>query len=175
MTLISLLFYVFAGMTGVSALMIFLIKNILYGALLLLVALLGIAGIYVLAGADFLAGTQIVVYVGGVLILLMFGIMLTHKSTHLQPLENTAPQSERKNSLLAIIVGLLLFSFLVYTIHQANFSELPWIKNATIDKSSKVSSIGISFMTHYLIAFELIAIILLLALIGATRIASEKS
>jgi len=69
----------------------------------------------------------------------------------------------------------LFFSFLIYVINQANFSEIIWIKNAEIDKTSKVSKIGMAFMTNYLIVFELIAIILLIALVGATRIASEKA
>jgi len=108
MTLTTILFYVFAGMIGISTLLIFLMKNILYAAFFLLLALLGVAGIYVLVGADFLAATQIIVYVGGVLILLMFGIMLTHKNPNLQiqkKVEESVPKSERKNTFLAILVA----------------------------------------------------------------------
>ncbi|NJO01957.1 MAG: hypothetical protein HC880_09915 [Bacteroidia bacterium] len=78
--MITLVFYALLVWIGISALLMLLLRNVLYNAFCLLMVFLGVAALYVLAGADFLAITQIVVYVGGVLILLLFGIMLTKRA-----------------------------------------------------------------------------------------------
>jgi NADH-quinone oxidoreductase subunit J len=74
-----ILFYMFVVLTGVSALGILFIKNVFHAALLLLVSLLSIAGIYIINFAELVAVTQILIYAGGILILLIFGIMLTSR------------------------------------------------------------------------------------------------
>src|SRR5512140_1253366 len=73
----DLIFYLFAAITVASAFVTALSQNIVYAAFALLFTFFGIAGLYVMANADFLAVTQLLVYVGGILILLIFGVMLT--------------------------------------------------------------------------------------------------
>jgi len=75
----ALVFWIFAGLTLGSAFVVVLSRTLIYSAFALLVTFFGVAGLYVLLGADFLAATQLLVYVGGILVLLLFGVMLTHR------------------------------------------------------------------------------------------------
>src|SRR5204862_2634066 len=72
-------FYVFATITVAAAAVVVLARSLIYSAFALLFTFFGVAGLYVMLGADFLAATQLLVYVGGILVLLLFGVMLTHK------------------------------------------------------------------------------------------------
>src|SRR3954465_1625141 len=76
----AVLFYLFAAMTGGSALCVVISRNIVRTAVALLFTLAGVAGMYFLLNAEFLAAVQLVVYAGGTLILIIFGVMLTSKS-----------------------------------------------------------------------------------------------
>lgn len=174
--IISILFFV---LVTVAVLAMIFSKNSLYVAYCLLVALFGLAGLYVLVGADFLAITQIVVYVGGILILILFAIMFTHKvkaNTYFQEAsENLQPTSKSHHNFWGIIFTSFLFLTFLYAIQQSNFSEIGWMQNAQEQKEvivkSTVQDLGIHFMTNYLLPFEVIAVLLLVALIGATLIA----
>src|SRR5207245_11788792 len=75
----AVVFYVFAAITVAAAAVVVLARSLIYSAFALLFAFFGVAGLYVLLGADFLAATQLLIYVGGILVLLLFGVMLTHK------------------------------------------------------------------------------------------------
>src|SRR3970040_2568039 len=79
MTADAPVFYVFAIVTVASAAAVVLSRSLIYNAFALLFTFFGVAGLYVLLGADFLAATQLLIYVGGILVLLLFGVMLTHK------------------------------------------------------------------------------------------------
>src|SRR5262245_24636360 len=72
-------FYLFAAITVLSGAVVVLALSLIYIAFALLFTFFGVAGLYVLLGADFLAATQLLIYVGGILVLLLFGVMLTHK------------------------------------------------------------------------------------------------
>lgn len=175
-----ILFYAFCFFTALSALMIVFTNNVLYAAFLILLTFVGIAGIYVFLGADFLAVTQIVVYVGGVLVLLLFGIMLTNnqaivsnqKTIYLQP------QTANRNLFLGAIVGFALFFTLAFTILSIDFESIEWISKANskgeLLKDSSIPILGVNLMTYYILPFELLAILLLVALIGSTLIAGKK-
>ena len=75
----QIIFYVFAGLVVASAALVVLGPNLVHSAFALLATFFGVAVFYVLLGADFLAGAQVLIYVGGILILLLFGVMLTHR------------------------------------------------------------------------------------------------
>src|SRR6185503_18178603 len=77
MSILSFTFYAFEFLAAVSAVAILFVKNVFYGALLLIICLLSLAGIYVISNAEFIAVTQILIYAGGVLVLIIFGVMLT--------------------------------------------------------------------------------------------------
>src|SRR5687768_5758981 len=115
MTAEAVIFYVFEAVTVASAAVVVLARSLIYSAFALLFTFFGVAGLYVLLGADFLAATQLLVYVGGILVLLLFGVMLTHK------LYDLDLRSEVTQFLPGIIVSAGLFVILVIT-----FSKTQW-------------------------------------------------
>lgn len=171
MNVTEIIFYVFAALTIAGALGIVFTKNILYAAFSLLLTFLGVAALYVLAGADLLAVVQIMIYVGGVLVLMIFGIMLTGKTT-----DKYLP-SPSHNRIAGTLAGLALFSLFITAILKANFSTLAWINAAgntqTADEST-VAGIGINLMTDFVLPFEIAGILLMVALLGAAYIAGRK-
>jgi len=77
--LVQIIFYFFAAMTIASAAVVVFARSLIRSAFALLFTFFGVAALYACLGADFLAATQLVIYVGGILVLLLFGVMLTHK------------------------------------------------------------------------------------------------
>src|ERR671930_500926 len=102
-------FYVFATLTVGSAAVVVFSRSLIYSAFALLFTFFGVAALYVFLGADFLAATQLVIYVGGILILLLFGVMLTHK------LYDLDLRSEVTQFLPGLIVAFGLFLVLTLT------------------------------------------------------------
>src|ERR1700740_2768416 len=125
MNFAELIFYFFAALTILCAGAIIFIKNVLYCALCLLGCFLGIAALYVFAFADFLAVTQIMIYIGGVLVLLIFGIMLTRRLTG-----DKSIKTESRNVFVGIISGAGLFGLLTYLLIKVNFTEIGWIASS---------------------------------------------
>jgi len=167
-----IIFYIFAGFAILSAAMILFTRNVLYAAFLLIISFLGVAAVYIFAGADFLAITQVMVYVGGILVLMIFGVMLTNK------ISGQAVLTQGQHQFWGAIIGLSLFGLLSFAILQVNFQSLAWIQEAQSTKglveSSTVKQLGVLLMTDYVLAFELAGILLLLALIGAAFIAKRQ-
>ena len=100
------IFWVFAIVTVLSAAVVVLARSLIYSAFALLFTFFGVAGLYVLLGADFLAATQMLVYIGGILVLLLFGVMLTHKIYDLDL------RTEKTQLAPGLIVGVGLFVIL---------------------------------------------------------------
>lgn len=167
-----MLFYLFAGLAILSGAYMVLTRNLLYAGFSLLVTLLSVAGIYVLLYADFIAVTQLMVYVGGVLVLILFGIMLSSR------VHDKSVLSENVNTFWGPLVAGLILTGLAYTILKAKISELPWLQAADTNvlgqQKSTVQTIGIKLMTDVVVPFELASLLLLIALIGAAYIATDK-
>ena len=157
----SIIFYFFELVAAIAAIAIVFSKNVFYAALLLITCLLCVAGLYVLSFAEFVAVTQIMVYAGGVLVLIIFGIMLTAR------LGDKPLRVEHTNLFAGIITGTLLLSVLAYYFFHAAIS-------GPKEMTASLEGIGTGLMTTYLIPFEVAGILLLIALIGASIIASQK-
>ncbi|WP_337044862.1 NADH-quinone oxidoreductase subunit J family protein [Emticicia sp. 17c] len=164
-------FFVFAFITVGGALYLLFTRNVLYAAYSLLVTLLGVAGLYVFAGADFLAVSQIMIYVGGILILMIFGIMLTNKKKEQQKSDqlNKILVSHHNRFWVVLVAGALFLGFLK-VIFEANFH----IIGKNMHEGTTVKKIGVELMTNYVFAFEIIGLLLLAALIGAAYIAKKE-
>lgn len=167
-----MLFYIFAILAVFSGAFMVLTRNLLYAGFALLVTLLSIAGIYVLLFADFVAVTQLMVYVGGVLVLILFGIMLSSR------VHDKSVLSENVNKVWGVMISLLLLVGLSYTIFHTNFDTLPWLQqnqeSILATQESTVYTIGVKLMTDFVVPFELASLLLLIALIGAAYIATDK-
>ncbi|ELR70528.1 NADH-ubiquinone oxidoreductase chain J [Fulvivirga imtechensis AK7] len=168
MTISDILFYLFAGLAVLSAAVVLFSRNILYSAFALVVTFLAVAAIYVLAGAEFVAITQIMIYVGGIVVLLIFGVMLTNK------ISGKALVTEAHNKFWAVVVCGGLFTLLLYGIFRINFALLSG-SGGTTAGTNNVQQLGIGLMSDYILPFEVAAILLLIALIGAATIAGYKN
>ncbi len=162
--MVQVIFYIFAVLAVAAGLLVLLSRNVLYAALSLIVALLSVAAIYVFVVAEFVAVAQIMIYVGGVLVLMIFGIMLTRK------IGETAEAGHYVNLVSGLLVSALFLVALIYAFFKTNFSVYT-LAEAT-SKSTRL--LGINLMTSSLVAFEAVAILLLVALIGAGAISGRK-
>lgn len=154
-------FWIFAAVTLGSALAAACARKIVHSAFALMATFFGVAGIYAILGSDFLAVTQVLVYVGGILILICFGVLLTDRV----PDEYKVAQPRRWLPA-AIAAGLAAVALLGAL--QATKWSVPAAAPAA---ESSVEQIGRSFMTSYLIPFEFASILLLVVLVGAARMA----
>jgi NADH-quinone oxidoreductase subunit J len=162
MTAEAFVFWVFAIVTVGSAAVVVLSRTLIYSAFALLVTFFGVAGLYLLLGADFLAATQLLVYVGGILVLLLFGVMLTHRIYDLDLRSGT-------NQLLSgLIVAGGLFVILTAL---ALRTEWPAAERAP---AATTAPIGRMFLSEYLLPFEAASVLLLVALMGAAMIVRRR-
>ena len=157
------LFYFIAGITVVSALGVAFSQNVVYSAFSLMGALLGAAGLYAFLAADFVAVVQILVYVGGILVLTLFAIMLTHQIADVQ----VSNRSVGRLPALAIVVGL--GGLMGWAILGA-----PWARGELKAPEPTTFGIGESFLGPYLLPFELASIVLLTALVGAVVLSRKE-
>lgn len=159
----AVIFYAVAVLVLVSAVAAAFLRNIIMAAFALFFTLLGMAGFYVLLGADFLAITQVVVYVGGILILLLFGVLLTHRSIETLKLET------RGTYVFGIIGGVLLYGVLYYFLFSAS-----WPSSHVSKIEPTTAGIGQLLLNKYLLPFEVSSVTLLIALIGAAYLVRRK-
>jgi NADH-quinone oxidoreductase subunit J len=162
MTAEALVFWVFAIITVGSAAVVVLSRTLIYSAFALLFTFFGVAGLYVLLGADFLAATQLLVYVGGILVLLLFGVMLTHKIYDLDL------RTETTQLLPGLIVAAGLFVIL-----SATALRTEWM-GAARAPAPTTREIGQLFLGQYLLPFEAASVLLLVALVGAAMIVRRR-
>jgi NAD(P)H-quinone oxidoreductase subunit 6 len=163
MDLSTAVFYLVALLTVGSALMVAFSRNIIYSAFSLLGTFAGVAGLYVFLGADFVAGVQLLIYVGGILVLILFAVMLTHRITDV---EITNRAAGRIPALM--ITGLFIY-LLIQTVRQT-----PWVKVKEIVYQPTTAKIGDLFLESYLLPFELASLVLLGALIGAVVLSRKE-
>src|SRR5262245_63596516 len=116
MTPEAAVFYAFALITVGSAAVVVLARSLIYSAFALLFTFFGVAGLYVLLGADFLAATQLLIYVGGILVLLLFGVMLTHK------LYDLDLRSEVTQFLPGLFIAVGLFLVITVTVVRTQWA-----------------------------------------------------
>ena len=161
MNIVTTTFYVLEALAAISALGILLVRNVFYGVLLLIVCLLSVAGLYVIAFAEFVAMTQILIYVGGVLILIIFGVMVTSR------ISGKPIQSKNRMWFTGILPGAIIFGLLVKI-----FSETDFTRTSEQGNFGSIESIGIAFMTDYLFEFEVAGLLLLVVLVAAAVTAS---
>jgi len=157
-------FYLFALMACGGAAGCAFSRNIIYSAWSLLFALLGAAGLYVFLGADFPAVAQVLIYVGGVLVLILFAIMLTKQIGEDPKLTNT-----HVGFPAGIALAVVTIATLTYTAVMA-----PWKIVAERSWEPTAARLGIAFLTDYLLPFEVASVVLLAALVGAVVIARKE-
>ena len=162
MNVYDIIFYLFAAVTLLSAFFVVTTRNIVHSAFFLLFTFFGVAGIYVLLGADFVAIVQLIIYVGGILILLIFGVMITNKITQVDIKTGTI-------HTLPAAIGVGLFT----GIAGAVIINTNWFQVKSEVPDTTLSTLGIMLLNEYILIFELLGILLLVALIGAASMARK--
>jgi NADH-quinone oxidoreductase subunit J len=161
------LFYSLAAITAFSAVGIAVARNIVRTAVFLLFTLAGISGLYFLLNAEFLAAVQLVIYAGGTLILIVFGVMLTSRS----------PFSRYEPKKIEVVVALTAGAILVVAISWAllataasAFGNQPLLNTA----GYPLDALGQALLGDFLLPFELSSVILLVVMIGAAFLAKAR-
>jgi NADH:ubiquinone oxidoreductase subunit 6 (subunit J) len=169
---IQYIFIAFVILTVLSASVVLWSKNVLYAAFSLLLTFLGIAALYVLAGADFLAITQVLVYVGGILVLLIFGVMLTNQGGNKQNIKNDIFTGS-SNRILGFLIAGGVFLLLFYTFARTRFVDVQTALFENVEPTATTKTIGIGLMTNFVLPFEASGILLMATLIGAAYLSKK--
>lgn len=171
MSFSEILFVIAALMTLGGAVGATFVKNLMHACIFLLISLYGVAGLYVTLNANFLAMVQMIIYAGGVVILMLFAIMLTggtKNATNRFGLEKIPLMGNIKTYSIAFIAsGAIVYGVL-------KFSPLMNIPKKAGEMSYTVRDIGLSLLREHVLAFEISSILLLGVLIGAVAVAREE-
>ena len=162
-TLGDLVFYLVAAVTIISAAGVAFSRNIVYSAFSLLGTFMGVAGLYVLLAADFVAVIQVLIYVGGILVLMIFAVMLTHRISDVR-VSNRSVGRLPALVVIAGVAGVMAKAVLGTAWH-------------TVPPGTPVPStyaIGNGFLGEYILPFELASVVLLAALIGAVVLSRKE-
>jgi NADH-quinone oxidoreductase subunit J len=164
MPIAEIVFWLVAAFTIVSASLVVFNNQLLYSAIALLFSLFGVAGLYIFLWADFIAGIQLIVYIGGINVLIIFGIMLTNKISSVRLSQTNVQQG------VGAVVALWLFILISLVI-----SKTSWLQIEASEPTETVSAIGTLLLSKYLLPFEAISLLLLGALIGAALLSREAT
>ena len=156
----NIVFYVIASLIIIASLFLATTKNPIYGACYLMIVLLAVAGLYAMYGSHYMVAVQVLVYAGGIIVLISFIIMLVNKG------HEGYGVSISNSKWVGYLIGAGLF--LVLLRFQNDFSGISNI-------SGQIRTIGIALMSSNLIAFEWIAYLLLVVLIGAVFLANQNN
>ncbi len=167
-TFITILFVIFAAFILTSAIMTVTARNIVHAALWLISSFFGVGALYLLMEAEFLGVAQVLIYVGAVSILILFAIMLT------RDLEGSQHRQLTPRWWIALIVPAALFGLLIVPTVMTYAWQLPPPPAGQPPAISGAQQIGTAFMREYLLPFEVAAILLLVAMIGAIVVAFEE-
>ena len=159
----NLAFWMIVLLTIGSAATVVLNRNLVYSAIALLFTFFGVAGLYVFLWADFLAGVQVIIYVGGILVLIIFGVMLTNRITSVN-ISHTSIQRGLGASVVLVLLAILV----------TMINTTPWLQTEAVEPVETVGKVGYLLMMDYLLPFEVASLLLLAALMGAAML-SRKS
>lgn len=160
-------FVLLAVLAVASALAMVLNKNTVNSALFLVLNLMSVAGLYLLLHAQFLAIIQILVYAGAIMVLFLFVIMLLNVDD-----EESLLDKFRVKYIIAFLLGVVVFGQIVYSLGGVT-DMLPEI-SADMAYVGTVEAVGEVLYTTYLMPFEMTAILLTAAVVGALMIAQYK-
>jgi len=163
LTLPDFLFLAVAAFLVISAMGVAFSRNIVYSAFSLMGAFMSVAALYIFLAADFVAVVQVLIYVGGILILILFAVMLTHRIADVR-ISNRSVGRVPALGIAAVVGGLMTTAVL----------RGGWHRVEVTPAMPTTAEIGNLFLTHYLLPFELASVVLLAALIGAAFLSRKE-
>jgi NAD(P)H-quinone oxidoreductase subunit 6 len=159
----DILFYVLSAVAMVSAAGVAFARSVIYAALALLACLLAMGALYIYLQADYVAITQLLVYVGGVLVLILFAVMLTSQIS----------DKSQSNPSTGVLPGLVLLGALLLMLGFVA-TKTPWKTTTPVVMESTAATLGNVFLREYLLPFEVASLVLLATLIGAVVVARKE-
>jgi|TARA_Y100000994_G_scaffold71681_1_gene58708 NADH-quinone oxidoreductase subunit J len=163
----EIVFWVLATLSIVSAVLVIHLKSIFRSALMLLVSFVGVAGIFAILNAEFLAIVQVLIYGGGITVLIIFAIMMT----------TDVDQGNQSNKiqLLALLSAISILGVLTYSIIQAQWKVLPsTLPEPMIDVFvNSPAYLGHLLLNEFVLAFEIAGVLLLAVVVGALSLVRE--
>jgi NADH-quinone oxidoreductase subunit J len=160
--MLTAVFYFLAAITVAAGLGVVFTTNVVHSALALMGTLLGVAAMFVLLGADFIGVVQLLVYVGGILVLTLFAVMLTSRV-------DVRVSNRAVGRLPAAVVALVVLTAMTHAITTAT-----WVAAAPAAPKPTVYGIGSAFLGAYVLPFEIASLVLLVALIGAVVVSRKE-
>lgn len=158
-------FYPIALLTVVAALVVISRKNPVHSVLALVFCFIGVAAIYIVLEAEFLAAVQILVYAGGILVLYLFVVMLVS-------VREGESRKTARHRLPALVLGTLLFVELAIVFVRASPAAGP--TGQLLAAEGNTRALGKVLLVHYLVPFEIASLLLLVAMIGAIVLAKKR-
>jgi NADH-quinone oxidoreductase subunit J len=170
----EILFYILGAVTVASAVGVITRRSAVHSAVLLIAALMGVAGIYVVLEAEFLAAVQVLVYAGGVMVLFLFVIMLVDLDKRGRP-SHAPTRAPRGLAAAGALVALLLVLTLLSIFLQQSFSAPPATADMLRADGGNLGAVAMVMFQEYLLPFELASVLLLVAMVGAVVLARFRT
>jgi NADH-quinone oxidoreductase subunit J len=166
----NIFFYVFAAGITFSAIRVVTSKNVVHAALYLVLVLAGVGGLYFILGAEFVGTTQILVYIGAIIVLFLFGIMLTRTRI------GRDQDLTHKHWWSAAVTAVGLFAVMAYAlIDEYGWTRTPLPADTRLASvnGSNTATVSDAVFSQYLVPFEAVSVLLLAALVGAIVLARK--
>jgi NADH-quinone oxidoreductase subunit J len=159
----DVIFFVLAAITIGSAIIVAFFRNIVYSAFALMGTFMGIAGLYIMLGADFLGIVQVLVYIGGILVLTLFAVMLTHRIGDVEVSNRAVGRAP------ALVIAAGVFVLMATAVMRGG-----WAVRPPAPVAPTTAGIGEALLTTYVLPFELASLVLLAALIAAVVLSRKE-
>jgi NADH-quinone oxidoreductase subunit J len=169
MDIMQIIFFIIAAVSLYAALNVVTTNNLVHSALWLVLALFGIAGIYVLLSAGFFAVAQVLIYIGAIAILFIFAVMLTHRVT------DESINQTNGNWVVAAILAAVFFGGMIFMFRTSAWEPFFATAPALPDEAGTLAQLGVALVGQYLLPFEMASVLLVAAMIGAVYVAWGKN
>ncbi|HWR14504.1 MAG TPA: NADH-quinone oxidoreductase subunit J [Terriglobales bacterium] len=159
-------FYFLSAVAIISALMVITRKNAVHSALSLIVTLLSLAGLYLMLYAPFVAGVQVILYAGGIMVLFLFVIMLVS-------IEQSVKEEQFNSQWLVGILACVILGAMFVFVYVKGKSIFPNTA-ANLPEVNNTQQVGLTLFQNYLLPFEIASLLLLVAIVGAVVMAKKR-
>jgi len=158
----QLIFFLLGALTLVAGFLTVTLRNVFHAGLALVGTFFGVASLYLMLEAEFLAIVQILIYIGAIAVLILFAVMLTRGM-----MRSADSNINKQWAWAALAIGTLFLAMIIVIL------QVPWVHSGTAVYTDLVPHLGTQLLSTYLLPFEVVSVLLLAALIGAFIIARD--
>ena len=160
-------FFLVGGVTLLAAAGVVFVPRVIHACICLLIALIGVAGLYGLLAAHLLVAVQLLVYAGGIAVLILFAVMLLHRRGEAGLLAGS------RNLLIGVPATAIVWFVVAAAVIFSKWPHLAGSGLGPVSTGSDIQGIGALLLSRHLLAFELVSVVMLMALVGAIFLARE--